>query len=158
MKTKFAFLILIIFFYSLAPSHGGEPNSFDQKFNTLQKSMALPDVKNLLGPPDLRELKGDLETWHYNQNGGRIVIFDKSGIVEFGREQNPSVSQTPVEPILVNLDIGQACKEDKQCTSQNCHFHICSGKNNCAVPIGKICAVNSDCCTGLCDFGKCKKP
>jgi hypothetical protein len=132
------------------------PTDFDKKFNTLEKGMTTKAVKTLLGAPDLREAKGTGETWHYE---GRQVIFDNGKVSEFGKE-GPQVAATPTpEPTTVphTLGIGDTCKKDVECQSENCYFKKCSGKNNCSVPFGKLCATDSDCCDGKCDFQKCKK-
>jgi len=135
------------------------PTAFDQKFNTLEKGMGPAQVKALLGPPDLREAKGTTETWHYYQNEGRQVIFDGGKVTEFGKEQpapppTPTLGPTAVPHIL---RIGDECKKNLECQSDNCHFGRCSGKNNCSVPAGQQCATDNDCCDGRCDFQKCKK-
>ena len=139
------------------------PNTFDQKFNDLQKDMSTAQVKVLLGPPDLREAKDDKEVWHYNVNGGRRIAFDHNKVTEFGKDEGqplpPTAAITPVPSptISSNLEIGEDCLKDAQCKSRNCHFHTCSGLNNCSVPLGHVCGSDADCCGGKCDFQICKK-
>ncbi len=123
--------------------------------------MSAPQVKDLLGAPDLRELKGEKETWHYSQEGGLQTVFESGKLVEFGRDepQKQMVIGTPAPtpPLPVHiLKIGDECHKDVECQSDNCHFHLCSGKNNCSVPVGKTCGTDSDCCEGRCDFQKCR--
>jgi hypothetical protein len=134
--------------------------SFDSKFNQLQSDMPQDKVQELLGTPDLKELKEGVEFWNYNQNDGRYVQFKNGHVVAFGRgvwaPTNPNAPQVNPTPFVAK-NIGDTCKIDDDCVSKNCHFKVCSGKNNCQVPDGKVCATNTDCCSGLCDFGFCRK-
>lgn len=149
---------------------------FNVSFNQLQLDMTIDQVQKLLGPPDLREVKPaapsarvNLETWHYNnQDGGppgtmagsaaRQVVFDGGHVVSFGRDVVAAPAAGPndssVDP--ASRAIGEECKYDRDCKEHNCHFHICSGKNNCQVQLGGVCAINMDCCVGRCDFGHCR--
>jgi hypothetical protein len=134
------------------------PTVFDHKFNQLQKDMQIDLVKALLGAPDLREIKDQKEIWHFNENGGRRVIFSNGKLVEFGLDdKGPALVTAPVAtPTPFDLSIGQDCKVDAECKLKNCHFHQCAGTNNCTVPIGSVCANDDQCCSGKCDFQICK--
>jgi len=148
-----------LLFLSLAH---GEPTPFDRKFNELQRDMRTEQVKSLLGPPDLREVKDEKEIWHYNSGDGRRVVFVNGKLAEFAIDQKaqlsavPAPTPTPIPP-PVDLEIGADCKSDNECKLKNCHFHQCAGRNNCTVPVGKVCATDAQCCSGNCDFQICKK-
>ncbi len=153
------YLLKIFITLLISTSVFAAATEFDKKFNTLEKDMTPKEVKALLGSPDLREVKGTGETWHYSENEGRQVIFDNGKVTEFGKE-GPKVAATPTPaptPLPHILGIGEECKKSLECQSDNCHFGRCSGKNNCSVPLGKQCGTDSDCCDGKCDFQKCKK-
>jgi hypothetical protein len=64
-KILLSVLVTLLLVVSLAHA---EPTPFDQKFNQLQKNMKVDQVKALLGPPDLREVKEYKEIWHYSVN------------------------------------------------------------------------------------------
>ncbi len=136
--------------------------SFDSKFNELAAQMTTDEVKKLLGPASLRELKDGIETWHYENIGEgsfpKYVQFKSGAVTGFGKEEtSPSKSDQPSLPSN-NREIGQSCKDDVECQSRNCHFNKCSGKDNCNVDLGKICATNHDCCSHFCDFNICRNP
>ncbi len=151
LLLSLAFLILLSLRLTAAP------NAFDEKFNSLERNMTPTQVKTLLGPPDLREVKDDQELWHYAVNNGRRLIFKNGKLTEFGMDV-PAQAPTPTPtPPPHDLTIGSSCKNDKECKSDNCHFGTCSGSTNCSATLGHICATDADCCEGRCDFQFCRK-
>ena len=155
----------------MALSCASKEAKFDSQFNQLQTHMTFDQVKQLLGPPDLREVKPKtpetsisagvlIETWHYIREDGRVVLFEGGQVTSFGRDNGVSSTVDRgdgAKVIVTPRAIGETCRVDSECIEQNCHFHICSGKNNCQVPVGAVCATNQDCCGGFCDFNICKK-
>ena len=142
--------------------------------------MTFDQVKQLLGPPDLREVKPKtqapaaptdapvdapmVESWHYFKDDGRLVLFEGGQVVSFGRDDGKSggdaLAASGAEGVGSSSGprpIGESCRLDKDCLGKNCHFHVCSGPNNCQVPVGGVCANNQDCCGGFCDFSICKQ-
>ena len=137
--------------------------SFDKNFNQIYAEMPQSQVEQLLGAPLLKELQDGTETWHYSQSGGRRVHFREKKVIGYGAEPPKLVSVPAATPqgspasVVVDRALGEACDVDGECQSGNCHFHKCSGKNNCHVREGGVCAKDSQCCTGFCDFQICRK-
>jgi hypothetical protein len=164
MLRYIALFIMIL----LVACKTAEPR-FDSKMNQLNLGMAPEAVSQILGAPELREASEDKEKWLYNLREPlaeqRFVLFTGGKVSAFGRTQ--SVTAPQAVPTLEKSDqlnpnstprpIGEACKEDQECESQNCHFKRCSGKNNCSVPEGRVCGDDNQCCTGFCNFGICRK-
>jgi hypothetical protein len=70
------------------------PTAFDKKFNRLQKNMSITQVQTILGGPDLRELRDNIETWHFNDSGGRRVIFVDGIVNSFGADDKTAQQQS----------------------------------------------------------------
>lgn len=143
---------------------------FDARMNRLALGMSPEAVSAIVGPPELREAKTGSERWLYGLSGPvseqRYILFTDGKVAEFGRNMGPAPTTTPgnsdqINPISaapsIPKEIGQACKEDDDCESKRCHLKVCAGKNNCSVLVGKPCANNTQCCSGLCDFGFCRQ-
>lgn len=142
------------------------PSTFDQKFNKLDVGESTDKVQKRLGDPTLREVVEGIEIWHYSSgvtlSTPKKVDFKNKKVIGFSQDEaaiellNTSKPAVPEED-FVTRKIGDECKVDRQCESKNCHFKICAGKNNCTLVVDDVCANNKDCCTGFCDFGKCKE-
>jgi protoheme IX farnesyltransferase len=137
-----------------------ELSEFDKKFNSLEVGLEKGQVKEKLGEPSLREVIQGIEIWHYTaqqtQSDSKKIEFQNGKVSGFSKELPPP-SKAEMLP-ETNRNIGDRCESDTQCSSANCHFSICSGKNNCHRTVGQLCATDNDCCFSRCDFGKCKKP
>jgi hypothetical protein len=147
---------------------------FDSQFNNLSVGIDSLKAKELLGNPSLKEAKDSIEIWHYNKNGGRFVQLTSGKVTSFGKSEgtfaptssgSPQAVQQPLaQPSELNQtpiaqasrQIGGACSKDKDCKGDNCHFKICSGRNNCQKTVGQVCATDEDCCNSRCNFGFCK--
>ena len=160
-KTLLCFLLVLYGGCSAPIPH------FESQFDGLRADMAQDQVKELLGPPDLKELKDHIETWHYGKDSesshARYVQFTERKVTGFGREQSlwaplpaPSEKSDQISRPLHSKLISESCKQDDECQSANCHFKVCAGKNNCTLNAGQVCGTDNDCCTGLCDFGICR--
>lgn len=140
---------------------------FDSHFNKLEVGMSKTEVKNLLGEPVLREARNTHETWHFEPK--REVGFENGKVISFGVDSSEAPVSLPqtmpattattaaAASMITGLGIGETCTENKQCFGDNCHFHICSGRNNCQLKLGAVCATDENCCTGRCSLGTCTK-
>lgn len=129
---------------------------FQSKFNQLSPKMTADQVEKILGPPQNKQLQNDLDTWQYPYK--KFVRFKDSKLTEYGDGSVLTQTKAPDDKFEGPArPIGQACKEDSHCLSDNCHFKVCSGPQNCFIPLGGMCAVDKQCCGGICDMGKCIK-
>ncbi len=134
----------------------------------LAKDQTPNEVESILGPPTLKELQtSGTEFWNYGET--RFVEFQAGKVVAFGdsnKRPMPSAINTTGQSLKSEdysgppKELGSSCSKDNDCQTRNCHLvrRVCAGPNNCTVALGKkMCAVDTDCCKGRCDFGTCRE-